>query len=152
MVHAEHISLGHLLQEEALLKSPNTVGGKSFVISDPPPPPTFGDMYKVLMVLMGLPMTHIPPIMILLVAHAIEFYCLALAHSDFLRKYLPEPAGKLAFLQPSMMSSSSAHQFASDAPARRPVEEGGLGYESVCTTLEGICDQVRRYNKEVGKL
>ncbi|KAG7144141.1 3 beta-hydroxysteroid dehydrogenase/Delta 5--_4-isomerase like protein [Verticillium longisporum] len=36
-----------------------------------------------------------------------------------------------------------------DSAAKRPVEEGGIGYQARCTTLEGICMQLLHLNRSV---
>ena len=143
--------MAHLLYERAVLKEASAVGGKAFTITDPNPPPTLGDLYKVANTLAGSRITYIPPAVVLVMAYCIEYYCNLLAHVPLLRRFLPEPTGNLALTRPSTIVAASIHQFASDQPARKSVEEGGLGYSGVCTTLEGLCNLVRQFNLEHGE-
>jgi hypothetical protein len=147
-VSAENISLAHLLFEKALLAPSSTSGGKTFVISDPNPPHAFGDMYKALEILVGSRIVRLPPVLILTMSYCIELYCLTLAYVPFLRMFLSEPTGDLRYLQPACLNSSSTHQFCSDKPAQRSVEDGGLGYNGLYNTLEGWCTQIRRFKLE----
>jgi hypothetical protein len=64
---------------------------------------------------------------------------------------LKEPTGQISMLQPSTVVSSSVFQFADDGPARKSVEDGGLGYRGVCTTLDGMVNQCRLFNLEYGR-
>lgn len=85
----------------------------------------------------------------LVLSYFIEAYVL-------LQHALPSPFGKLmpllpadiAQLQPTLFSVSTCHVVADDGHARKSVEEGGLGYKGICTTLEGMCMQVRDWNMQ----
>ncbi|KAK8088136.1 hypothetical protein PG997_003097 [Apiospora hydei] len=146
LVHASHVSIGHLLFEAALLDhnqddndGDNLPGcaGRPFVITDPNPPPTFRDIYDVCETLAKTPckVQVLPPAPMLLIAFAIEV-------CDMLGRQLPSllgwlrPQGQIAMLQPATFSVST-HTPATDAAAQRPVAAGGLGYRGVYTTLEG---------------
>lgn len=146
-VHAENISLAHLLYESALLQPSYKGGGRAFVISDPNPPIAFGDLYKVLNLLTGCQTVFIPPIIILIMAWIMEYYCLFVYFVGS-RFGMREPTGDLYMLQPSVLSSSTTHQHSSDMPARQSVKNGGLGYKGGCTTLEGMCHQVRVWKND----
>jgi hypothetical protein len=150
-VHAENISMAHLLYEQAVLTEPSTVGGKTFTITDPNPPPTLGDLYKVANLLAGSRITYIQPVVVLVMAYCMEYYCDVLARVPLLRRFLSEPTGDLALARPSTIIAAGVHQFAYDQPARKSVKEGGLGYRGVCTTLEGLCNLVRQFNLERGE-
>ncbi|EMR67828.1 putative 3-beta hydroxysteroid dehydrogenase isomerase protein [Eutypa lata UCREL1] len=63
------------------------------------------------------------------------------------RKILPEPMGDIRHLKPGIFSITT-HLVASDAEARKPVSEGGLGYIGVVTTLEGMALEVLEWNEE----
>ncbi|KAL9090711.1 MAG: hypothetical protein Q9165_005199 [Trypethelium subeluteriae] len=155
-VSAANISLSHLLYEAALASPPppsptsHPPSGRAFAITDPNPPPTFNSLYHLLEVLRGCQTTHLPPVLMLLLAHAIEAYILTLHAVPSLTQVLGlrEPTGLIALVQPATMNSSCIHQFASGAQAEQPVEQGGLGYRGVCTTLEGMCMQVREFELE----
>jgi hypothetical protein len=85
----------------------------------------------------------------LLLAYVIEFYCLTLIRFPILTTLfgLQEVKGDLATLQPALFNVIM-HVVATDAAARKPVEEGGIGYKGPYTTLELMADQVRIWNKE----
>lgn len=151
-VHAENISLSHLLYEAALLQNSQGTGGGTFVITDPNDPISFGDIYKILNQVNRCKINYIPPWLILTMAYAIETYCLILARFPILgRMGLKEPAGNLQLLQPSTVISSNVFQYASDQPARKAVRDGGLGYKPPFTTLEGLVNQAARFNKQSGR-
>ncbi|SRR6266480_6444431 len=143
--------MAHLLYERAVLKDASAVGGKTFIITDPNPPPALGDLYKVANILAGCRIIYLQPVVVLVMAYCIEYYCHLLAHVPLLRRFLSEPTGNLALVRPSTIVAATIHQFAYDQPARKSVEEGGLGYRGVCTTLEGLCDLVRQFNLEHDK-
>ena len=150
-VSVHHVALAHLLYESALV-SPHwrNLTGKTFTITDPNPPVTFGDVYNLVGTLAATPfhLVHAPPVLLLLVAQALEAYCLTLVRFPVLRRMgLREPQSDVASLQPSLFTICT-HLVAVDKAARRPVEEGGLGYKGVYTTLECMCDQVRLWNEE----
>lgn len=152
-VHAENISLAHLLYESALL-SPHAskVSGRTYAITDPNPPPSFGDTYKVCRLCVRIKINYIPSVIILIMAYATELYCLTLARFPiFGRLGFKEPTGPISMLQPATMVSSNVFQFANDGPARKSVEEGGLGYKGGCTTLDGLVNQCRLFNLEYGR-
>ena len=85
--------MAHLLYEIAVLKAPSAVGGKTFIITAPNPPPTLGDQYKVANILADTGITYVPPVVVLVMAYCIEYYCDVLAHVPLLRRYLSEPTG-----------------------------------------------------------
>ncbi|KAK6841501.1 3-beta hydroxysteroid dehydrogenase/isomerase family [Apiospora arundinis] len=139
LVHATHVSIGHLLFEAALLDHGDRetmpgCAGRPFVITDPNPPPSFRDIYNVCMTLAVTPcqVQMLQPVPMLLLAYAIEF-------CDTLARQLPA-RGQIALLQPATFSVAT-HTPATDAAAQKPVAEGGLGYRGVYTTLEGVCQQ-----------
>jgi len=127
-------------------------GGRTFAITDPGDVPSFGDTYTVMRVCCGVAVTRLPSILMLVMAYAIEAYTLLLARFAALKAVgFAEPTGNIALLQPAVITSSTVHQFAFDGPARKSVEEGGLGYEGVGTSLEGMVNQLVQYNQEVGR-
>ncbi|KAK8126820.1 3-beta hydroxysteroid dehydrogenase/isomerase family [Apiospora kogelbergensis] len=155
LVHATHVSIGHLLFEAALLDHGDEQGndmpgcaGRPFCITDPNPPPAFRDIYNVCMTLAVTPseVQMLQPVPMLLLAYVIEL-------CDTLARQLPglfgwvRPRGQIALLQPATFSVAT-HTPATDAAAQKPVAEGGLGYRGVYTTLEGVCQQVLDWNRE----
>jgi hypothetical protein len=149
-VDAEHISLAHLKYEQALLTPGNKVGGKSFVITDPNAPITFSDIYNLLSTCAVTPFrtTYIPPIFLLLISYLIELYSLTKIFFPTLNRVLPDLSYDMSLLQPALFSISCAHVIATDAAARRSIKDGGIGYNGVCTTLEGMCMEIKVWNDE----
>lgn len=148
-VSAQNVSLGHLLFESVLLTTPfnSARGGRPFNITDPNPPITVGDLFNAISILTVTPfrLTSIPPVVLHVLGQLVETYCLLVIRFPFLQIIFREPTGMVQNLQPAALSSTS-HLIASDAAARLPVERGGLGYASNCTTLEGVCEQILKWN------
>lgn len=85
----------------------------------------------------------------LLFSYLVEAYVLAQhASPSFISKLLPTLPPDIAQLQPPLFTITTCHTIADDGDARKSVEEGGLGYKGICTTLEGMCMQVREWNME----
>lgn len=85
----------------------------------------------------------------LLFSYLVEAYVLAQhALPSLIGKLLPILPQDIAQLQPTLFTISTCHVIADDGDARKSVGEGGLGYKGVCTTLEGMCMQVREWNME----
>lgn len=83
-----------------------------------------------------------------LIAHLVEGWSLLLARAPFLTRLgLREPRGPARDLQPSIFTPA-AFIMVVDEQARKTVEDGGIGYKGLCTTLEGVCDQIWRWNQE----
>ncbi|CAG8922573.1 unnamed protein product [Penicillium salamii] len=151
-VHAENVSLAHLLYEQRLIQQsepgstlPST-GGQSFIVSDPNPAIAFGDLYKVLTTLSTTPVEfpELQPAPFLLLSYIVEAYY-------FLRckvGILPRLSHDLEQLQPSLFGILNVHVFADDSRARLAPEKGGLGYNPPLTTLEGLCRRLVDWNKK----
>ncbi|RYP50376.1 hypothetical protein DL769_010956 [Monosporascus sp. CRB-8-3] len=150
-VHAGHISLGHLLFEAALLRSDEMpkCAGRPFNITDKGPPPMLRDFYRLLEVTVETPrirVIYLQPAFTLILAHIVEMFDIA-STMPVLRWIVPKPKGDLALLQPAVFTAGT-HTPATDAAAQKSVDEGGLGYTPVYTTLEGMCQQIADWNKE----
>jgi hypothetical protein len=146
-VSADNISFSHLLFEKALLKEDTKVGGKAFCITDDNPPIMFAELYHALSI---LSVTHfkanyIPGLPLLIISYIVEQYHLLQARFP---KVLPELGSDLKMIQPALFSISAGFLIGSDAAAQKSIDEGGLGYKGVCTTLEGLCTQVKIWNEE----
>ncbi|CAG8134601.1 unnamed protein product [Penicillium olsonii] len=151
-VHAENVSLAHLLYEQRLIQQsepgsslPNT-GGQSFIVSDPNPAISFGDLYKVLTTLSTTPVEfpELQPAPFLLFSYVVEAYY-------YLRckiGVLPRLSHDLEQLQPSLFGILNVHVFADDSRARLAPEDGGLGYNPPLTTLEGLCRRLVDWNQK----
>ncbi|KAK3941516.1 sterol-4-alpha-carboxylate 3-dehydrogenase, decarboxylating [Diplogelasinospora grovesii] len=151
-VASRNVALAHLQLEAALAgKEMPKCAGRPFVVTDPNPPPSFKELYDTLHELSVTPTTTSfpPPVLLLIVAHMIEGWCLMLHHLPILTKLfgLTEPGLPVSNLQPGVFTVS-AHTIANDSAARKSVEDGGFGYTAVCTSLEGICEQIADWNRE----
>ena len=179
-LYVENCSIAHLCYEARLneiaahadLKSntaltPIDIGGDAFVIADPNPPPTYGDVYKAINLLSSSYATfpYLSPTFMLTLSHIFEniylirhrlssYHNLPIPHPLRLLSYLailiPKLNGDLVSLQPSMFELIMAHLFFDDSRARLPPEQGGLGYNSPWTTLEGLCKLVEEFRKSNG--
>jgi hypothetical protein len=150
-IHGRNVALAHV-QLEAALARPlmPQCAGRPFNITDPNPPGPFGNLYDAVLQLSGAPLrfVYLPPVVPLVLAYAIEVWCLLLVYVPFLTKLgLREPGPPTVFLQPSVFSAA-AHIVVDDSAARRSVEHGGFGYAGGCTTLEGICEQVWDWKRD----
>lgn len=151
-VNAENVSIAHLLYEQRLLEQslpnstlPNT-GGQSFVVTDPNPAISFGDIYTLLETLANTPVSFptIPPAPLLIFSYLVEMY--AVIQFKYLPWLLPKIQGDLNQVQPSLFSISDVFCVADDARARKAPELGGLGYNPPLTTMEGMCKQLVDWN------
>ncbi|KAI1860526.1 hypothetical protein JX265_009925 [Neoarthrinium moseri] len=149
-VHVGHVSLAHLLFEAALLGSEEMPGcaGRPFNITDPGPAALFQDYYKLMQKLAVTPtkVIPVPPVPLLLFAYVVEALDSLSRAPGF--KWV-KPSGDLAMLQPSIFSATT-HVPIIDTAAKKSVAEGGLGFKGVCTTIEGMCQQVLDWNVDHG--
>ncbi|KAL2261048.1 hypothetical protein VTK26DRAFT_4768 [Humicola hyalothermophila] len=152
-VNSRNVALAHLQFEAALAQKDKPMpacAGRTFNVTDPGPPIAFADVYAAAVHLSVTPLTVSikAPIFLFLIAHVIEFWSLLLARFPFLTKLgLREPSGPINFLQPSVFGVS-IHTIVDDSAARKSVAEGGIGYQGVCTTIEGVCEEILEWNRE----
>lgn len=150
--HGINCAIAHL-QLEAILADPMSSSapqaGRPFVIADPSPPVYYEDIYKVIFTLNTTPfrLLVLPPVPMLLLAYAVEFYNLLPARLPLLRKLLPKLPGDVSYLEPGLFSICT-HLVGNMDDACKPVEEGGLGYRGVVTTLDGMCHELNDWNRE----
>jgi hypothetical protein len=118
-------------------------------VTDPNPPISYNDLYAVISTLSIHPfrVLVLPPVFILLLSHLVEWYIVLPYRVPVLRKFLPKLRGDLRQLQPGLFSICT-HLLGVDADARKPVEQGGLGYEGVLTTMQGMVTEVVEWNRE----
>jgi hypothetical protein len=119
-------------------------------VTDPNPPITYSDLNNAIRILSIHPFYPItlPPVLCLLLAYAIEWYnLLPYRLPRWLRYAIPRIPGDIKYLQPGLFSICT-HLVASDTEARKPVEDGGLGYRGVLTTLQGMTLEVLEWNRE----
>ncbi|KAI1801848.1 NAD(P)-binding protein [Daldinia bambusicola] len=154
-VHTGNVSLAHLLFEAALArdggKTMPKCAGRTFTVTDAGPPPTFDDVYTLLRVTATpntapIKIVYLQPAIILVLAYIVEWFDLA-SRRPVLGWIVPRPKGELAKLQPAILSAST-HLIASNESAGRSVDEGGIGYQPVTNTIDGICQQVLEWNIE----
>ncbi|KAJ5774493.1 hypothetical protein N7457_009389 [Penicillium paradoxum] len=150
-VHAENVSLAHLLYEQRLIQQsepgsqlPNT-GGQAFVVSDPSPAIAFSDMYLLLETLSKTPTSFpkLQPVPFLVMAYFVEVY--AFLQINYL-SWLPRLPHDLEQIQPSLFSILNVNVFADDSRAKLAPELGGLGYNPPINTLEGMCRRLVDWN------
>ncbi|KAK7739961.1 hypothetical protein SLS53_005555 [Cytospora paraplurivora] len=155
-VSGRNVSLGHLLFEAALAgPTVPKCAGRPLVVTDNGPPPQFADFFRAAELLTDPPVevTVVSSLMMYLLAHVVEGWAILLARVPILTSMLglSEPKGPVRHLQPAIWTPS-AFVMIDDTAARKSVEEGGLGYVGACTTLEGVCEQIRDRNRsQVGK-
>ncbi|RDB30342.1 3 beta-hydroxysteroid dehydrogenase/Delta 5--_4-isomerase type 2 [Hypsizygus marmoreus] len=168
--YVENCALAHLLYEQRLIdllspeeekkKNPD-IGGQAFMIADPGPIPTYGDVYATLTELTDGECTfvHMQPTLMLLVAYMIEAYYLS-RHFFLSSGYpffklaatlLPPIKGDIINLQPSLFALTSVHLIFDDSRARLPPEKGGLGYKGAWTTMEGLYKTAEEHRNGVGR-
>ncbi|KAL4933643.1 putative 3-beta hydroxysteroid dehydrogenase/isomerase family protein [Aspergillus undulatus] len=156
-VNAENVSIAHLCYEQRLIEhtsSPSTlpnIGGQSFIVTDPNPAVTFGDIYLALTTLATTPIRFpfLPPLPMFMLSYLVEWYVL-LRH--FYLPWLPAATGDLNRLQPAVFSISNPHLIIDDSRAREVPEKGGLGYNPPFTSLEGVCKEVAHWNRQAAEL
>ncbi|KAF5569532.1 cholesterol dehydrogenase [Fusarium phyllophilum] len=148
-VHGANVAVAHLYHEAALAKENCTQAGKPFVVTDVGPPITFGDFYTAVEFLSIHPFRNVivPPLVILCMTHIVEWFILLPHRLPFLKGMLPEVKGDLRTVQPGLITICT-HLIASDAEAKKPISEGGLGYKGLLTTLEGVVSVIIDWNRE----
>ncbi|KAF4553761.1 URM1-like protein [Elsinoe fawcettii] len=150
-VHAENVAVAHLHHEAVLAEkdasAPQT--GRPYVVTDPNPPITYNDLYTAIKVLSRFPFetVQLPPGLMLLISYLVEWYCLLPFHLPILGNILPSITSDLKLLQPGLFSICT-HAVGIDTEARKPVAEGGLGYEGLLTTMEGMTLEILDYNRD----
>jgi hypothetical protein len=149
-VHAENVSLAHLLYEQRLIQQsqpgcslPRT-GGQSYVVSDPNPAIAYNDLYLLLTNLSSTPIEfpEIQPAPCLVISYFVEVYC----YLRFKFGILPRLSPDLEQLQPALFSILDVHVFADDSRAKLAPENGGLGYDPPISTLDGMCRRLVDWN------
>jgi hypothetical protein len=151
-VHGANCAIAHL-QLEAILAQPSShtvpQAGRPFTITDPNPPIMFGDLYGALKLLAVTPFSapHMQPVPMLLFSYVVEAYAIARVRYRWLGTILPELKGDVKHLKPPLFSITT-HLPASAADAMRSVADGGIGYEGVITTQDGMVGEIVEWNRE----
>ncbi|ROW18275.1 hypothetical protein VPNG_00383 [Cytospora leucostoma] len=154
-VSGRNVSLGHLLFEAALAgPTVPKCAGRPLVVTDNGPPTQFADFFRAAELLTDPPVevAVVSSLVMYLLAHVVEGWAILLARVPILTRLgLSEPKGPVRHLQPAIWTPS-AFVMIDDTAARKSVEEGGLGYVGACTTMEGVCEQIRDRNRsQVGQ-
>ncbi|VDB95581.1 unnamed protein product [Peniophora sp. CBMAI 1063] len=159
-VFVENVSLAHLCYEAALLSSPQ-LGGDAFCVADRGPPVTYGDVYMALTLLTDGLVTfpELSSTAMLMLATVFEWiylgkYFASTSSNAIVRalgKLLPGINGDLVNLQPSLWALTAIHLVFDDSRARLPQSKGGLGYEPLWSTREGLCKLVDEHVKSGGQ-
>ncbi|KAK9788114.1 putative Vitamin b6 transporter bsu1 [Seiridium cardinale] len=123
--------------------------GKPFCVTDPNPPITYGDLYMAVKTLSIHPFldVHVPPIVILVLSYCVEWYSLLPYRVSFLKRFLPEVKGDIRHMKPALLSICT-HLLGTNAESSKPVQEGGLGYKGLLTTIEGMALEILEWNRE----
>lgn len=159
-ISVENCSLAHLFYEQRLVelevgtKNPD-IGGRAFIVTDAGPPIAYGDCCRVVEVLAeeNIKFRLLSSSLMLLFAHVVQAYYLTsyfLSQSPnlFLRTagaFLPKLPSLIITLQPSLWNLTNVHLIFDSSNARARPEAGGLGYEPLWTSLEGLCQLVLDY-------
>ena len=152
-MHGANVAIAHL-QHEAVLLSKDRVdeisqAGRPFVVTDPNPPISYNDLYSAISTLSihDFRIIILPPMMLYLISYLVEFINLLPYRLPLLKKFIPQIKGEARALQPGIFSICT-HLIASDKEARKSVATGGLGYEGVMTTMQGMVLEVLEWNRE----
>lgn len=146
--YVENVALAHLQLERTLIDMPEVVGGEAYTICDDNPPVSYGDMDVAASTLTNGETTflQLPPALLLLLAHIIEFYVHSRLKSPcILGRLLPQLSGEIVNLQPSVFSLTLTHLIFDASRAMRDFE-----YRPAYTTIEGVCKTVAEF-KASGK-
>ena len=151
-VHAANVAVAHLDFENILAMSSccPAQAGRPFVMTDPNPPITYGDVYTALRALSKtrLRIVRVPPAPVLVVSTVIHQYCLLVDDSPLLGHVLPALKGSIKQLR-SPLFDITRHMFATNDNISRPRSDGGLGYTGVISTMDGIIFEVVEWNRTV---
>ncbi|KAJ2929938.1 hypothetical protein H1R20_g7147, partial [Candolleomyces eurysporus] len=161
--YVENCALAHLLYERRLIDLMNQagqrlpdIGGQAFCVADPGPPPTFGDANTLLETLTKgeCHFIHLSPTLLFVISKLIESYYIMqhrFVSSPFIPAFLkllfPAIRGDIINLQPPLFYLTNVHLIFDDSRARLSPEKGGLGYEGVWTTEEGLYRTWKEYDQ-----
>lgn len=142
-----HLQFEAILAESDSFRAPQA--GRPFLVTDPNPPIPYASSFQLIGCLATTPFRAfaIPPLPMLLLSYAFEFYNLFPVRHPELAKYLPKLPGDMVYLEPGLFSICT-HLVGNMDQARKPVDQGGLGYRGVLTTLEGMCQELLEWNRE----
>ncbi|KAF9530025.1 hypothetical protein CPB83DRAFT_788989 [Crepidotus variabilis] len=160
--YVENCAAAHLCYEARLIELQSStsnnpdIGGDAFVVADPGPPPTYGDLYTIMGTMTNDECTfpYVSTTALMLLAIIIETYYrfqqALVRKGSRLAKYFPAVKGDLMAIQPSIFPLVTTHMIFDDSRARLPPEEGGLGYTGLWTSAEGVHQTVEEFKSGVG--
>lgn len=150
-VHVGNAALAHL-RLEAVLLSPhaNKVASRPFLVSDNGPPITFEDAFTIMGTASstGFTVVRPPPVLLLAIFHLVEWWALLGGYCPLLKTLIGEPKDPIDMLQPAS-AAAGISSIVDDSDARKAPEDGGIGYQPLCATLEGMCVQIYEWNEQV---
>ncbi|KAK7941554.1 uncharacterized protein PG986_013941 [Apiospora aurea] len=159
-VHGANVAVAHLHHEAALLRPDCPQAGRPFVVTDPNPPIAYNHMYTAIRTLSIHPfmVLPLPPAVMLLMAHAIEWWSVLPYKFPRLKGVIPAVRGDARYLKPGLFSICT-HLVATNDEAARPgmvqeilewnVEhagENGQGYiaRKAYTTSVSLADHIQK--------
>lgn len=154
-MHGANVAVAHLHHEAVLHSKPKISeipqAGRPFVVTDPNPPITYQDLYTAISTLSihAFRTVEVPPVLILLLSYVIEQLNVLPRRFPAVQSLFTGVKGEIRHLQPGLFTICT-HLVASDAEAIKPVSEGGLGYEGVLTTMQGMALEILEWNREHG--
>jgi hypothetical protein len=129
-----------------MIKVPKSAG-KSFNVTDAGSPITVEDMYRLLRLKTGFKNIPLWKTAFLPLAYLVEWWTIAC----FYIPALPQPGQDLIRIQPALWNTIMPVQFASNERASLSPEKGGIGYKPLCTSLEGMSQEVIDFLQEKKK-
>jgi hypothetical protein len=155
-LYVENGSIAHLQYEAAMMEvaasggTKPEVAGRAFLITDSVEAHRFGNFYLALNYLSKgeVVFDELPAVPFLILSYFVEMYHISyyalVDHVPILgglvKRFVPSLEGTLLInLQPSLFATTCVSLLYNDKPARRPIEEGGIGYNPPFSTLDGVC-------------
>lgn len=149
-VHGANVAVAHLHHEAALTTRHAPQAGRPYCVTDPNPPIRYKDLYMAVKTLSIHPFLDIPvePVLMLVLSHFLEWYSLLPYKMPLVARLLPKLSGDIRYLKPGLFSICTHLVSSNNAEISKPLEQGGLGYRGVITTLDGMVSEVLEWNKE----
>ncbi|TLD07559.1 hypothetical protein PgNI_10979 [Pyricularia grisea] len=153
-IHAINCAVAHLNMEAALDpvdSASRPQAGRPFTVTDPNPPitnRTLWSMISTLSITMFRTVRILCPVLILMVAHAIEWYALLPYRYPRFKRIIPPLNNDIKHLKPPLFTITT-HLIANhQGDATKPVSEGGIGYTGLTTSMDGMIQEVLEWNQE----
>lgn len=148
-LYVENCVAAHFCYEARLVELLNggtnpDIGGQAFLVTDPGPAPTYGDMFTLLEAMTNgrVNFFSLSSTAMLLFGHSLEiyysFYHRLIDGGWGLGRFIPALKGDVVKLQPAFWHLLAIHVIYDDSRARLAPEKGGLGYMGKWTSLEAM--------------